>query len=395
MKITVYAEDNTFVEREIALTMGAEKRNLSLDLQGFGVMTYKVGEGEAVSVTESTSAIALDKNSTITLEAIADEGHAFAYWVDGVSGRVISEEAVYTFDLVASKKVKAVFVPNAEGTKTYVFRNVNGRVLLDGYLAEGQFITALPANPTQMGYIFSAWHDVDGEEVDFGTAEEPKIGYGDLADGLNVFFANFELDPGAIYTLTLPEDAELVSPAEVGEPINLSYNEIVKVRATDKEGFEFKCWREGGAEGTIVSYRPDYGFYMSRNIKLYAEYVDAGETVNKEPIVSIAATYLEEGGVKKIAFFAERDLLAAETSFELLESGILITNDAEKNIDLNERGLLKSTSTRKTDKGQYLAKKPIEDSNTWYAKAYVVYKDLSGNIYELYSDKLTATYPTE
>lgn len=161
------------------------------------------------------------------------------------------------------------------------------------------------------------------------------------------------------------------------------YDTKVTVVPNDADGFKY--WTKNGQ---IVSYDPEYSFYVSAETINVVAVSDGDSTL--KPVISLTSTSLGLiDGKTKYALFSDRNINGAGT---FIESGILIGESSEVSLDAYiNRGVSVST----IGKGQFTVRKSVASGQTYYAKAYMIYKDTEGDIQYIYSNCVELAYVEE
>ncbi len=300
----------------------------------------------------------------ISLTAVPSETSKFLYWKDNSSNAIVSTNETFEFVVGTSRGYTAVFADSDNGA--YITFRVNGKIVASGY-SNSDNVT-VPADPYAMGYKFEKW---------FCNGEETTVQAGDsvTAEENVEYVAGFILD-STQYDVSINDGNTTATEA-------YKYNEEVTAEAADKsgEGLEFTHWEK---DGKIVSYSKTYTFYVNGITSVVAKY--ASEAAEKAPVL-VMASPVKMADVGKIAFYAERDIPANCT---VIETGILLDEVAGSKLDT--AGVIKSVAKSKANKGQYTIRKVnVETGNTWYGKAYVIYKD-GDSIKTIYSNEESLTF---
>lgn len=294
-----------------------------------------------------------EKGKVLKLRAVADANTTFMYWKDKNSGKILSYEADYEFTVGTGKKIAAIFTDDSNVYMSFI--NINGIVVAEGYADSA---ITVPENPYISGYSFSGWY-VGDEKQSFKAGDAPS-GFSE-----NVKFrAGYTLDE-TLYEITADGANEQGGKYKYNTKLTFSV-------ALDN----FIYWTR---DGKIVSYDKEYSFYVSGNSSVSAVY---GSEVEKLPVIVMSEPQIIAGG--KISFYAERNVSA---EYRILENGILMSDS--ENVSL-ESFTYKATATNNSNTGQYTVRKAnVSSGEVWYAAAYMIYADESGNIHTVYSNEVS------
>ena len=146
----------------------------------------------------------------------------------------------------------------------------------------------------------------------------------------------------------------------------------------EKDGKTFSYWEK---DGKIVSYDLQYGFYANEDSVVNAVY---GESADKKCVLVMSNPAIVD--TNKIAFFAERDI---PEKYEIIENGIILST--ENNVTL-DNCLVKAAAKNTQNQGQFtIRKKNVGAGETWHGRAYVIYRDSTGEIVTIYSNEVFKT----
>ena len=325
---------------------------------GAGTISYSGPDGEADLAAGGERTLA--QGSDVTVTAKASSGAKFLYWVRVDTGRIVSTEAAYSFTVGSAAQLSAVF-GSTDGQKLAVFTNGrNGQVIQSGYTTGSVLV---PDAPYVMGYTFTGWLR-DGVPQKFASGESIEL------TGDAVYEAWYEQE-ATTYTITVENGT--------GSGEYKFNDEVTAVANTAPSGEKFSHWTKDGA---VVSYDATYTFFASGAATVTAVYVGTDVTVEREPVLVASVVPLADDG--RLAFFSERDL---PDEWEVIETGLLLSEQAE--FDL-ETATIKAASTSTENKGQYTIRKAgVQSGETWYGRAYVVYR-AGSEIEVMYSDVVSA-----
>ena len=88
----------------------------------------------------------------------------------------------------------------------------------------------------------------------------------------------------------------------------------------------------------------------------------------------------------RIAFFAERNI---SSDYEIIETGVIMGKSAGLTL---ESAPIKAVAKSKAQNGQFtVRKKGVVSGETWYGRAYVIYRDSTGSAQTIYSNEVNMT----
>lgn len=300
----------------------------------------------------------------LSLTATPYKNNEFVCWED--NGRVVSTSCSYSFRVAGTHNIKAIF---AESRKKYrvTFKDAGGRILKIEQVKKGSAATA-PDEPAKAGYVFAGWNkpfkNITGDTVITATYKQDTITY-----SVNITNATFE-------------------GLEGKSTENFNYDSQVKlIPSTAPEGQKFSHWTK---DGKIASYNKNYSFYVTGNTTAAAIFVPLDSIVKKTPVITIDSNPIAEKG--QITFAAQYTVdgeVFHESS--VAEYGILLSQN--DNPDLGTLGVIRGKGCLKTSTGQFMITKTNASGQTWYGRAYLVYRDSSNNLITVYSNTVNAAVP--
>lgn len=302
----------------------------------------------------------------------------FLYWVNE-SGKVVSTSKTYTFSMGSATTLKAVYAEKEEHQAMVVFISHTQQVIsFKGYTdtQEIQF----PEPPIKMGATFVRWSM---------TEAEIRAAMATTTTGIIVVEPVYEFSAGS-YTVTVnyPNDETATYTATVGK--------ITTVTAKSIDGKVFKCWKNGD---TVLGYTETLKIAPRGDLTLTAEYVDAGTTVDRLPVIALTEISASQQGAKyAVSFTATRSV---PDGYTVTEQGILVStnsrygqSDALDAMKLDANGakpddtfILKATNTDAT--GVTVLNGTVSAADrTVYGRAYMILHDSSGAMVYVYSDTI-------
>ena len=302
----------------------------------------------------------------------------FLYWVNE-SGKVVSTSKTYTFSMGSATTLKAVYAEKEEHQAMVVFISHTQQVISSKGYTDTQEIQ-FPEPPIKMGATFVRWSM---------TEAEIRAAMAATTTGIIVVEPVYEFSAGS-YTVTVnyPNDETATYTATVGK--------ITTVTAKSIDGKVFKCWKNGD---TVLGYTETLKIAPRGDLTLTAEYVDAGTTVDRLPVIALTEISASQQGAKyAVSFTATRSV---PDGYTVTEQGILVStnsrygqSDALDAMKLDANGakpddtfILKATNTDAT--GVTVLNGTVSAADrTVYGRAYMILRDSSGAMVYVYSDTI-------
>lgn len=302
----------------------------------------------------------------------------FLYWVNE-SGKVVSTSKTYTFSMGSATTLKAVYAEKEEHQAMVVFISHTQQVISSKGYTDTQEIQ-FPEPPIKMGATFVRWSM---------TEAEIRAAMATTTTGIIVVEPVYEFNAGS-YTVTVnyPNDETATYTATVGK--------ITTVTAKSIDGKVFKCWKNGD---TVLGYTETLRIAPRGDLTLTAEYVDAGTTVDRLPVIALTEISASQQGAKyAVSFTATRSV---PDGYTVTEQGVLVSTDSrygeEGALDamkLDADGdepdntqVLKATNTDAT--GVTVLNGIVSAADrTVYGRAYMILRDSSGTMVYVYSDTI-------
>lgn len=302
----------------------------------------------------------------------------FLYWVNE-SGKVVSTSKTYTFSMGSATTLKAVYAEKEEHQAMVVFISHTQQVISSKGYTDTQEIQ-FPEPPIKMGATFVRWSM---------TEAEIRAAMATTTTGIIVVEPVYEFSAGS-YTVTVnyPNDETATYTATVGK--------ITTVTAKSIDGKVFKCWKNGD---TVLGYTETLKIAPRGDLTLTAEYVDAGTTVDRLPVIALTEISASQQGAKyAVSFTATRSV---PDGYTVTEQGILVStnsrygqSDALDAMKLDANGakpddtfILKATNTDAT--GVTVLNGTVSAADrTVYGRAYMILHDSSGAMVYVYSDTI-------
>ncbi len=302
----------------------------------------------------------------------------FLYWVNE-SGKVVSTSKTYTFSMGSATTLKAVYAEKEEHQAMVVFISHTQQVISSKGYTDTQEIQ-FPEPPIKMGATFVRWSM---------TEAEIRAAMATTTTGIIVVEPVYEFSAGS-YTVTVnyPNDDTATYTATVGK--------ITPVTAKSIDGKVFKCWKNGD---TVLGYTETLKIAPRGDLILTAEYVDAGTTVDRLPVIALTEISASQQGAKyAVSFTATRSV---PDGYTVTEQGVLVSTDSrygeagaldamKLDADGDEPDNTKSLKATNTDATGVTVLNGIVSAadRTVYGRAYMILRDSSGAMVYVYSDTI-------
>ena len=302
----------------------------------------------------------------------------FLYWVNE-SGKVVSTSKTYTFSMGSATTLKAVYAEKEENQAMVVFISHTQQVISSKGYTDTQEIQ-FPEPPIKMGATFVRWSM---------TEAEIRAAMATTTTGIIVVEPVYEFSAGS-YTVTVnyPNDETATYTATVGK--------ITTVTAKSIDGKVFKCWKNGD---TVLGYTETLKVAPRGDLTLTAEYVDAGTTVDRLPVIALTEISASQQGAKyAVSFTATRSV---PDGYTVTEQGVLVSTDSrygeegaldamKLDADGDEPDNTKSLKATNTDATGVTVLNGIVSAadRTVYGRAYMILRDSSGTMVYVYSDTI-------
>lgn len=346
-------------------TQAGKSAYLSVSVGSVGEIIRNMGLEDEVNWHQSKAG-SFPVGTEFVLTANETSGE-FLYWQDVNSRRVITTDKTYSFILGSDKTITAVFRAPFADYRFVTFMDKNGKILKSEYKNSGSF--EVPSKPTLPGYTFDCW-TLNGEKQAISAGN--KIAFSEVTSD-RIYVASYKQN-STLYTV-------LVTGGSGSG--NYKYNDTVTAAldsAQIPEGKHFAYWAK---DGVPVNSSEIYTFRVGSDTEVYAVYADSSFSEKVPFVIMNKATVAADE--KKVTFLAERYL---PLNYEFVETGIIMSMGSS--FSLTTSGITKFVSTSSNGCGQFTAKKSISSSETtWYAKAYMIYKN-DGVIYAVYSNVVEA-----
>ena len=311
-------------------------------------------------------------------------GADFAYW-ENEAGSVLSRSASYTFTVVNSATVTAVYNTKTADKATVIFISGYDQIIARDQYASGEDVP-VPSAPTKTGCDFAGW-SVNGTVVapadyettaDYTTAVKTAIKNAITEVLATDSTTDDIINVKATYTVK-NETVEVTVTNGTGAGI-YTINTVVTVTANaPEEGKKFSHWTDGT---NTLSYNTSYSFYAAKDIELTAVYVEEAVEVEAVGTTEMVSATRENGVTTFVS------LSTVPQGCTIVKAGVIVTNVEADSTTLTEanakyiRGDAWSGTT-------YRYTLNITTSKTYYAKAYLVYTDKNGNTKTVYGDLVT------
>jgi uncharacterized repeat protein (TIGR02543 family) len=324
----------------------------------------------------------------------------FAYWRND-SNSVLGRNNTYKFTVTAETRVTAVSNKVAEGNSIVSFISAYDKILSRAEMSDTEDLD-IPDAPYSLGADFVGWTvDVgaDSYTIDYGSGSVIEVASGstltvssdnlkDIIDGLI----------GSYRTITLKatykniEKNIVVTSVINGETTETDYNinDIVTLTAeeTSSDGMKFAYWKDSNDK--IVSYNTTYKFYATEDETYTAVYIDSEETVEATYTADIISITKDTTN-NQISFVS---MNTVPTDCVIVKSGVIATSSssvANGTFDDTTADYVRAVECSAYACRYTWTKSKVTSDQTWYVRAYLIYKDANGNTNTVYGDVVSAT----
>jgi len=366
-----------YTKNEATLTNGV----LKVDIIGGSGFTVSVNGGNARPQGLSYMNTQMPIAATVTVVASSTNGNEFIGWMNATTGAIVSTSETYTFATSGNDFIKAMYSTEVAGVNLVTFKNDRaagglGQILdMQYYAADDEIV--FPADPTLTGYDFAGWNM---------TAEEIAA---ELAAGKDVVVLP-TWTAKIVYVKVSVNGGQITNGLTDGNGGYLYNRSVTVVADAAESGKKFAYWAD--QNGNVRSYQSTYTFNAYFDVELTAVYVDEAAEIDYEVIVGISADPTADTIKIGYSLFWE----VPEELGTFVQGGILIVeqkNYNEANFvvggnaqDTNITQAAPGAAQSNPQPGYTVNKTNSFIGTSWYAKAFVQYRDANGDIQTAYSD---------
>lgn len=379
-----YTGDILCTTRNFKGTAEAEGNEYTAVYEPLGTAKVSINGGNSFYVNgiEKSTKITQDYvlGSSITVNVNASD---FAYW-ENDAGAVLSRSPSYTFTVTSNVSINAVFNTVVQDQAILVFESAYSQVLARMQLASAQATDLLPTLPTRVGYTTIGW-DMDGD----GGYDAEKDTW-DAAIQRGLTSENKVVTIYAVYKLKEVTYNITVTNGKGSGTYN--QNDVVTAVANAPEaGKVFSHWED--SDKKILSYSETYSFFADRDLEITAIYVEDTETVEAVGTTGIINMYQDTDN-KKLTFVS---MSTVPEGCTMDFAGVIATNDSTIGKDpegftSENARFVRGVSWTGTACRYTWSKGKVNEGDTWYVRAYLVYTDSQGNVHTIYGDPVWQTF---
>ncbi len=340
-----------------------DKFLFTVTLTGTNCATYVNGEG-ASSFTGAMG-------ETFRAFAFVSRGYRFLYWKDS-AGNILSEDPEFYYTVSRTTEIEAVAV--APMAYTFTYKDSFGKIYKSDVVTDYREI-AYPVQPgrsgLRAGYVVGEWtNDYPGELPLRGEVKTNVTFTASLVKDATVFRVRAEA-AGSVKT------TELKAAQVFRTTAPSSYN-----------GDPFSYWADAGT-GQAVCVSPELAVSVYTDLSFVAVY---GATGAPDTVVNLWEPIVSDG---KISFPAQL-VKGAQFDTEVMHGVLLLKSDTPVNELLPDTpGVIvgKSSGLSALTGSYIINKKNVQPEETWYGRAFCVFRDTSGAEQVVFSDIKGATLP--
>ena len=316
-----------------------------------------------------------------------DPNYVFLYWLNE-SGRIISEQANYSFYLTYDTKLSAKSFTVDTNKRYVVFRDMNDKVLhsseytIDG---NGNVVVDVPVTSGFTGFVFENWVDASGTKLEVVNGKI-TVAAGDANKAIMIKAKYRSADTE--YTVTVT-DGTFEGTGETSK--TFKYGESCTVTAIIPEGKNFDGWYRNDK---LVSHNVTYSFIVNGETELEARFSDT--EINDLPVVTIELSERSWNGEKQKQIVVSTTSWSITNGAKFIGAGIVRTyasvfaDDETLRIE-NEGEAIKrhATTIDSAAEGSYTATFSLKNptyKQTLYIRGYLIYENALGEIITIYTD---------
>lgn len=349
---------------------------LKIDITGGTSFTLN-GRPQGTSYHNTQMAIGTE----VTVVANSSTGNEFIGWVLAANGEFVSKTPEFTFIASGNDSYKALYQVEVEGVQTVTF--VNDRMgalkyqVLDMQYYSATETIAFPANTFATGYTFKGWK-LEGDTTN--TPVTNAMIQSEIAKGNDVTIVPIWEKLIVYVTLT-------VNGGTGGGQVVANTGTTVTANAAPA-GQKFAYWVDG--DGIVKSYLESYKLYPATDMELTAVFVPEDEVVDEQILLGIDNVEInnDNNGLRFVlSWYVPEEYnyvqggIVAVDKVSYSESTFYANSTAS---GMYTRG---PSGANNTAIGGYTwNKKDINYGDTWVAKAYIQYKDATGQVVTVYGD---------
>ena len=303
----------------------------------------------------------------------------FAYWRDR-NNKIVSREPAYTFTVTGADEFVAVFNTKLTGKVTVVYESYYAQVIARTQLSAGSAATwKTPDTPTRLGFTCTGW-SLEGDAL--VAAVESALATETTDDDVIVITPVY-VRPADLYTVVVENGTG------GGE---YAYDTFVTLQADQPaEGMKFAYWVD--ENGTVLSYRTDYRFFVTENTTVKAVFVT--EEAPVEPVgITVVQSVRKDTANGKLHFVS---WAVVPEDCAILKAGFLVSTDqavAESSEGITAENAAR-VATGTTEEGQLRYTYSVKSSKVVYGRAYLVYSDADGVLHTVYGETVSASLADE
>ncbi len=315
------------------------------------------------------------KGAVVTVTANEVPGATFIGWMNPVSGVILTTDYAYTFTSSGNDFFRAMYVVEVEGVQMVTFKNDKANRILDAQYYSASDAIVFPEAPTQVGFDFAGWNMTEAEiKAAIARGEDVTV----LATWTKAIVPVQVTVSGGTGSGTYPANNQVTVKANAPEA-----------------GQKFAYWVD--ADGNVKSYNAEYSFFPSSDVELTAVFVAEDAEIEYQILVNLDSIDYESQAATNKAVFTYS--WYCPEGYTFVKAGIVAVNKD----NFNEATFVAGTTDSNVyDRSPNAAnnisvntytwtKSSVTSGQTWVARAYVQYRDASGQIQTVYSDIFEAT----
>ncbi|MCI7803821.1 MAG: hypothetical protein MR503_01920 [Oscillospiraceae bacterium] len=350
---------------------------------------------------------------TVTADA-AESGKVFAYWQDA-DGKILSYNAVYSFIVTSDKTITAVYSEQEIEKVGKVYINS----VTEDLENHKMIVNSVADVPEGFKIVYAgllASNEMDpGTSTDYGTVNtkvgsvfvrgmttsklatsltwtKSSISYGETWY-IRAYLV-YEDNNGVQHTVygeLIKEifDYQYEVSVENGTGSGTYYNgKILTISADTVDGKEFAGWLDNETN-TIVSYNENYSFIVSKNRSFTAQY---SEVAVEKLGTAIIENVTKDTVNNKLSFVS---FCNVPEGCEIIYAGVVAKNGSDPgtetdfgtaNTQTSDGTFVRGMTSTKSSARLTWTKSNVSAEDTWYVRAYLVYKNSNGETKTVFGD---------
>lgn len=355
----------TTISTQVKLTSGPQMLVVYCNGGGFNLNWLNVSANfERIADVNITTSVGIPPQLPSVVQELYSDGSktpAAVTW-ESINPLDYAQEGNFTVHgtIVGTSITAIANITVKEAEFSVVFKDKTGRIL-KSETVERNNSAIPPDHPTLSGYEFVNW------DKDFSKVTSDMIInaiYQRTSDTYKVTVAGGKLSNGG-----------LEGNFQFDMPVT-----VVANTAPSKQKFGY--WELNGKK---ISTDSTFTFFVPMEATtLTAIFVDQTATLENKPFITLLDNVMEDTTNKTMGFTASRFV---PSGYSLVESGVLLlkSDNLIGELKFDTPNVIRGTIDNSSSNQFYVRKLNISNGDTWYARAYLTYKDANGDSFTVYS----------